>query len=123
MKHLEDAFHKQINQYLTILQSQGKINTYTYNASGELRTKTTGSLLKAKGLKKGLPDYWIRKSNNNICYNIFLEAKVGKNKQTKEQIEFQDSTKDNCNEFYSVVRNIEDVQKEIEFALDVIEAG
>ncbi|MDR1498702.1 MAG: hypothetical protein LBS34_00235 [Rickettsiales bacterium] len=127
MKHLEDTFHKAINQYLTILQNQGKIDKFTYNASGEKRTKITGALLKAKGLRKGLPDYTIGKNRNifivngneqkekiTISFYLHLEAKTGKNKQTKEQIEFEERTKNINNEMYRVVRSIEDVEKALD---------
>jgi hypothetical protein len=120
-KHLEDKLHKQINQYLTIVQRQCKIDLFTYNASGELRTKTTGALLKAKGLLRGLPDYTIKRlGNDGIMYNLSLEAKCGTNKQTKEQKDYETFVTTSKNEVYKVVRNIEDTVKATEEFLRVV---
>jgi hypothetical protein len=120
MKRPEDTLHKQMNQYLSILQNQKRIDHFTYNASGELRTKTTGALLKAKGLKKGLPDYTVRKTTDNVGFTLHLEAKAGNNKQTAEQKEFQATTIESCNEMYSVVHNIEEVENSIKIFLNVL---
>lgn len=122
ISHPEDALHKQIAQYLSILQNQEKINDFTYNPSGEYRTKITGALLKAKGLKKGLPDYSIRYSNaRSIACYLYLEAKAGKNKQTKEQIEYEAGTIPTKNEAYKVVKSIEEVEKAVKEFLRVME--
>jgi hypothetical protein len=120
MKHPEDILHKQIAQYLSILLNQKRIDFYTYNASGELRTKTTGALLKKKGLQKGIPDFTIDKSVNNIKFNLHLEAKVGKNKQTKEQKEYEERAEKNNNEMYRVVRNIEEVEKSVKTFFNIL---
>jgi hypothetical protein len=112
MKHLEGQLHKQINQYLSILLNQDKIDFYSYDASGEYRTKITGALLKAKGLKKGKPDFMVLHTNlGGITYVLWLEAKAGTNKQTEEQIEFEARASLSKNEIYKVVRDIEEVQK------------
>ncbi|MDR0571836.1 MAG: hypothetical protein LBG48_03230 [Rickettsiales bacterium] len=129
IRHPEDQLHKQIAKYLFILEKQKRIDSYTYNPSGELRTKTTGALLKAKGLKKGLPDYTIKKTKNiptnngevlTISFYLYLEAKCGKNKQTTEQIEFQARTEMTINEIYRVVRSIEEVVKATDEFLRII---
>ncbi|MDR0571972.1 MAG: hypothetical protein LBG48_03940 [Rickettsiales bacterium] len=52
MKHLEDNFHKQIAQYLFILEKQGKVDLFTYMSFGEKRNPITGALLITKGTKK-----------------------------------------------------------------------
>jgi hypothetical protein len=117
MKHPEDILHKQIAQYLSILLNQKRIDFFTYNASGELRTKITGALLKKKGLQRGIPDFTIDKSVNNIKFLLYLEAKVGKNKQTKEQKEYEERAEKNNNEMYRVVRTIEEVEKYIKVFL------
>jgi hypothetical protein len=110
-----------------ILLKQNKIDFFTYNPSGELRTKTTGALLKSKGLQRGIPDYTIKVNADILlfvggreplrvrnAFFLYLEAKVGNNKQTIEQLEYQRMTEFNYNEVYRVVRDIEEVQKVFE---------
>ncbi|MDR0572343.1 MAG: hypothetical protein LBG48_05830, partial [Rickettsiales bacterium] len=96
MKHPEDQLHKQIAQYLFILERQGKVDLFTYMPFGEKRNSITGALLKTKGTKKGFPDFMIIATKNiminnklnYISYYLYLEAKVGKNKQKTEIIVF-----------------------------------
>ena len=113
MKHYEDAFHKQIANYLNYVITDEN-DFFTYLPFGEKRNITTGALLKAKGTKRGVPDFLIIKRNGNISTFIWIEAKVGKNKQSTEQIDFQDKIKKQQNEFYFVVYNLEEVIEIIE---------
>lgn len=112
MKHLEDNFHKQIAQYLNILDNQkyfGKNGFWSYCPFGEKRNAITGALLKAKGTKRGVPDFLILIRKNNITKIIWLEAKIGKNKQSEEQIDFENKTKEQINEKYYIVYNLDNV--------------
>ena len=81
---------------------------WTYSASGEYRKPATGALLKAKGLKTGFADYHFIYRIDGIDYNIFLEFKAGKNKQSQSQIDFQNLYKESKNSFYYVVYSVED---------------
>lgn len=103
----EDVLHKQINQYLFFYQRNNKnLLFYTYMPFGEKRSAITGALLKSKGTKKGVPDYMIFLKNG---YILWIECKVGKNKQTQEQIDFENMIKDFNNQFYYVVYTLEDL--------------
>ena len=113
MKHFEDELHKQIAQYL-FYTIKGDKDFWTYMPFGEKRNIITGALLKAKGTKKGVPDFMIlnRKGKNTII--IWLEVKFGKNKQSLEQIDFENKTKSMKNEFYFTVYSLEEVKNIIE---------
>jgi hypothetical protein len=78
MKHSEDALHKQISQYLSILQNQGKIKFFTYLPFGEKRNYVTGALLKAKGTKRGVPDFMVKNERAATFYNTICETRFAK---------------------------------------------
>jgi phenylacetate-coenzyme A ligase PaaK-like adenylate-forming protein len=103
---LEDRLHKDTASYLTYLQ----IN-FTYVPSGEQRTLITGALLKAKGLKKGLPDFVVRYKVKDIAYFLYLEAKCGKNKQSPEQKCFEKLVEGSKYEKYYVYKSIEELKE------------
>lgn len=115
----EDILHKQINQYLFFYQRNNKnLLFYTYMPFGEKRTLITGSLLKSKGTKKGVPDFLLifkDKTNKNQSILIWLECKVGNNKQTPEQIDFENMIKQFNNQFYFLVKSVEDLQDILNF--------
>ena len=100
----EDILHKNTAEVL----SKYKI-WFTYIPSGEKRNIMTGALLKAKGLKRGLPDFWIRYKTSFTMHNLYLEAKCAKNKQSPEQIAFQKSCEGSVNEKYYVYRNLNEL--------------
>ena len=114
----EDLIHKQFASQINSYQFYGKLNCvfWTYSASGESRSVKTGSLLKSKGLKKGQPDFHfiIRKKityglfERLIDFNVFLEFKAGKNKQTAEQLAFQSLFKDSNNSKYFVAYSVDE---------------
>jgi len=105
----EDALHKDINTYLS-LTIRGDNDFYTYMPFGEKRNVITGALLKAKGTARGVPDFMIlRRFDNKPTEIIWLEAKVGKNKQSLEQKDFQKKCKNSTNERYYVVYSLDDV--------------
>ena len=108
----EDLLHKQVAYYLSLQEKQFNIKFWTYNASGEKRPPITGALLKAKGLKRGIPDYTIILNNGII---LWLECKTGNNKQTPEQIDFENMIKTFNNQFYFIIRSIEDLEEVFEF--------
>lgn len=92
---------------------------WTYNASGEKRTITTGSLLKAKGLQRGMADYIFFKEKQAIsCFEpeyelvvIFIEFKAGKNKQTDSQVDFQNKFKDLQNVSYYTCYSVKEAEE------------
>jgi hypothetical protein len=102
--HKEDLEHKALANYITSCESLNRVNPnliwWTYNAGGEKRPskinkKTgqryspTGKLLKAKGLKKGFPDYMFFLLKGDISEIIFLEMKTEKGILSKMQLLFQ----------------------------------
>ena len=81
---------------------------WSYNASGEKRTLTTGALLKAKGLKTGIPDYEFRFARDKILHSLFIEFKYGKGKQAESQIDFQNKMIGFSNSYYEIARSVQD---------------
>lgn len=51
------------------------------------RTKYTGNLLKREGLKKGVPDICLPTPKGKY-HGLYIEMKFGKNKPTKDQLEY-----------------------------------
>lgn len=115
----EDILHKQVNQYLFFKQRENKnILFYTYMPFGEKRTLATGSLLKAKGTKRGVPDFMIlikNKTNKNDILTLWIECKTGNNKQTEEQKDFENMISQFNNHFYFLVKDIDDLEKIFNF--------
>lgn len=102
----EDILHKNTAEVLTNYKIW-----FTYIPSGEKRSIMTGALLKAKGLKRGLPDFWIRYRVGFIMHHLYLEAKVGKNKQDREgfQKTFEESCKASVNEKYYIYKSLDEL--------------
>lgn len=100
----EDVLHKNTAEVLTNYKIW-----FTYIPSGEKRSIMTGALLKAKGLRRGLPDFWVRYRVGFIMHHLYLEAKCAKNKQNPEQIAFQKSCEGSINEKYYVYRNLNEL--------------
>lgn len=106
----EDLLHKTFAQIIAKYEFYKKTNpslVWTYIASGEKRSAVTGALLKAKGVKRGFPDFFFKLIKNNITHNIWFEFKFGKNKQTPEQIEFEKRCNQSKNEAYYLVDSVE----------------
>lgn len=108
--HHEDKLHKDIAQYLHYMIA-GENDFWTYMPFGEKRNAITGALLKAKGTKRGVPDFMILLTRENTTHIIWLEAKCGKNKQSLEQKEFENRAKNAYNEKYYVVKSLDDVEE------------
>lgn len=62
--------------------------------NGGLRTKFQGKWLVDEGMRKGVPDVMCIKSVGEFR-GLVIEMKFGKNKQTKEQKEWQDQFEQN----------------------------
>lgn len=109
MKHIEDNLHKLINTYLKYYQkTHDDLIFYTYMPFGEKRDLKTGVLLKAKGTKRGVPDFMLL-FKNHIVY--WIECKTDKGTLTKEQEAFQKMIKDNYKSWqYYVVRSLDDLE-------------
>lgn len=99
-------FAKQITQYETY--NQHNWDFWSYSASGEKRNAITGSLLKAKGLKTGQPDYVFYYTRDNITCLFFIEFKANKNKQSDTQIIFEKQVCKNANTYYFVCYSVEE---------------
>jgi len=116
---VEGKIHKQFASI--IIQYEGykrlKADWWSYDASGEKRNLTTASLLKAKGLRGGKPDYEFISVRDGLAYYLYIEFKRPKvkgcsaGKQSDNQKKFQDifNTASNCNYYicYSVKEAID----------------
>lgn len=60
--------------------------------NGGARNIIVATKLKAEGVKKGVADLFIMVGNSKH-YGLFIEVKVGKNKQQDSQIEFESLAK------------------------------
>lgn len=112
MKHPEDRLHKQIANYLAQLENIGKFGRpgfFTYMPFGEKRNAITGSLLKSKGTKKGVPDFMVIFRDNKMSETLWIECKSEKGKQSEEQKEFELKTKQQVNENYIVVKSCDEL--------------
>jgi len=78
---------------------------------GEARDARVGAKLKRKGVRKGMADYLYLRPNPTYG-SLWIEFKVGKNKQSLSQIHFQELA-DDCNQKYVVCYDLED-------AIDVV---
>ena len=56
--------------------------------NGGLRNVKVASKLKAEGVRSGVADLFICKSNG-LQHGLFIEVKYGKNKQSETQLEFE----------------------------------
>jgi hypothetical protein len=113
----EGIMHKQFASVVSKYEACKKLNCqfWSYNASGEKRNEKTGALLKAKGLKKGQPDYTFYYIQKNIdIYNdflikiLFLEFKTAKGKQSESQKEFELIFDDMQNVDYFIAHSVEE---------------
>lgn len=101
----EKTLQTNIMQHLDYL---GKLtnNIYAYHIANEgKRSIYYGKSLKKQGLKAGVPDIVIML---NGWRTIYLEVKVGNNKQTQSQKDFENI----CKQLgfpYFVVRSVDDV--------------
>ena len=114
----EDILHKQVAQYLFYHEKQFDIKFWTYMPFGEKRNPITGSLLKTKGTKRGVPDFMVlirNKTDKNKLITLWLECKTDNNKQTLEQIDFENMVSKFNNHFYFVIRSIDDLEDIFEF--------
>lgn len=95
----EGRLHKDFASIVRQYESYKKLDVllWSYFPSGEKRSAITGALLKAKGLAKGIPDYFFIQKRSVISafepeYDVkivFIEFKFGKGKQSYSQVEFE----------------------------------
>jgi hypothetical protein len=87
----EGLIHKKFANLIREYENLRLLNCerWSYDAAGEKRQLTTASLLKAKGLKRGHPDYSFICIQRGIAIIFYIEFKSGKNKQTTEQKDFE----------------------------------
>jgi hypothetical protein len=85
--------------------------------NGGQRNAITGALLKKTGTLAGVADLFLMRGG--IGYNgLFIEMKVGKNKQTDTQKEFQKSCWKN-NYKYAICRSFDEFMEVVDSYLDV----
>ena len=75
------------------------------NENNALINDDSSELAKIKQIDK---NYHFIYRIEGIDYNLFLEFKAGKNKQSQSQIDFQNLYKDSKNSFYYVVYSVEE---------------
>jgi len=79
--------------------------------NGGKRSRTEAAIMKAEGVLAGAADLFIPKSNKDY-YGLFIELKIGNNKQTDAQKWFELNVKRDFYE-YVVVRSLEDFMVEV----------
>ena len=130
----EGIIHKNFAALVRKYEAYKQLNCawWSYNAAGEARNATTASLLKAKGVRGGEPDFHFiknkvcgRRSDNSTIYEthfVFIEFKKPKTAtsaagtQSDSQKEFENIFKDsvNCRYYiaFSVKEGIKILEKE-----------
>lgn len=101
----EDIAHKSIANQLRRYEAFKLLKCvwWSYDASGELRSKATGSLLKSKGLRPGKSDYEFRVNKNGVMHHIYIEIKIKPNPQLDSQKIFQKTCENiNNNQYYLI---------------------
>ena len=119
IQHPEDKLHKQIANYLFQLEMTKKFGSdgfFTYMPFGEKRSLKTGALLKAKGTKRGVPDFMVICRKGVYSEFLWVECKSSKGTQSPEQKEFEEKTKKQLNEDYIVVKSCEELASYFEKA-------
>lgn len=115
----EDELHKQVACYLRYYEKTHKnLKFWTYEPFGEKRPPITASLLKAKGTKRGVPDFQLifeNKVNKTKSIIIWLECKIGKNKQSPEQKDFERIIGQFEDQYYYLVYDLNDLEKVLNF--------
>jgi len=84
MKFKEDDLQKRVARYLDV-----KKVLWFHCANERRTTMQAGARLKAKGVKSGVPDCLILKTNT-IYNGLAIELKIKPNKPTAKQIEWLD---------------------------------
>ena len=106
----EDKMHKKFAAIINHLEMCNKVNPdckfWTYDAGGEKRNAITGGLIRAKGHKRGKPDYLFKMLIDNIMYYYYLEFKTRDGVQKKEQKDFEKTCQLAINERYYLVRSV-----------------
>lgn len=98
----ESLIQTAIEQYLKILENQGKI-IYIKNNSGALKTDTRF----IRFGKAGSPDFFIF-TNDGGC--LHLEVKNEKGSQNENQIEYQNKI-ERLGHTYFIVRSVDEVER------------
>ena len=107
---IEGNIHKTFANTIRTYENLKLLNCerWSYDAAGEKRQLTTASLLKAKGLKRGHPDYSFICIQRGIAIIVYIEFKAGKNKQTEEQKKFQLMCEKSSNLIYQTCYSCEE---------------
>jgi len=109
---------KAIKEYLDLLPEIKQV--YFHIPNGEKRSPMVGARLKAMGVRRGIPDYFIpRKSGCGRWAGLFIEVKSKAGRPTQEQLQFMKQV-----EFYgyrtAVVRSVDELQRELKCYLSTI---
>ncbi len=102
----EDILHKQFANTIRGYEAYNKLNCtfWSYFPSGEKRTFTTGSLLKAKATQTGVADFFFIEKKGDFHRLTWIEFKTEKGKQTESQKEFEAKFKDD----YFIARSVDE---------------
>jgi hypothetical protein len=79
--------------------------------NGGARDVRVGKKLKTQGVMRGVPDWFVSVSNRKY-HGLYIELKVGTNKQTDEQKLFEQRSTEN-GYLYEVCRTLEEFVKTI----------
>lgn len=93
-------YHPPLNDYIFAIEH------------GEIRTPYVGAKLKKKGVKAGMADYLFPFANDEYN-NLWIEFKVGQNKQTEAQKKFQEIIEE-CGGKYVICHDLDEAIKTIE---------
>lgn len=89
-KHIRHPEHDEqaaFFSYLAILEAKGNVpaaSTFAVPNGAHFATQRHGSLMKAEGLKAGVPDILVAFASNG-CHGLAIEMKIPPNRVTPEQ--------------------------------------
>ncbi len=95
----EANLKKAVDDYLTILERQGKLLSFRLNSGDFVLSNPDGSYRRRiRGCRKGTSDFLVMVPHRNprdqgLYYALFLELKGEHGKQSAEQIEFEEHVK------------------------------
>ena len=103
MRQLESQLQQACHTWMKLMHPD--ITAFSIPNEG-LRSRKTSVRLKANGMMSGVADYFVMLSNHYYC-GLFIEFKIGKNKQRPSQKAFEQRCISNQYK-YKVVRSTDE---------------
>lgn len=117
MKHLESHLQSECIKWFRLQYPKFTMNLFAIPNGGS-RNKIEAANLKRQGVIAGVADCFLS-IPNSYSHGLFIEFKIGKNKQTENQIEFEKAISI-FDYQYCVIYSFEEFVNTIESYLNII---